>query len=104
MDRLDSKARANVSRIKDLLNESIEGATVETTKLPDYQQKFKIDANGKRVFLIVSLEYLEDRDEQQIRRAFERYILPTLLTSDPGERFLLSGQGLNRIQSDLVAS
>jgi hypothetical protein len=98
------KQKANVELIGNLLRTSFKGASVSDCKSPLDGKKFKIEVEGKRMFLCVSDEYLCDQHESRIRKDFERQNVARTLSTNPGKYFLLGKSGMQQVPTQDAAS
>lgn len=104
MEKLEQRGEANVKVIEGLLRESFEEANIVLGDSPLDGRKFKVAAKNGNMFLCVSLEYLNDRDELSVRKDFDNYGVARTLETHPKEYFLLCKQGLQPIAASTPAS
>jgi hypothetical protein len=98
------KQKANVELIENLLRTSFKGASVSDYKSPLEGNKFKIDVEGRSMFLCVSNEYLCDQHESRFRKDFERQNVARTLSTNLGKYFLLGNSGVQQIPTQDAAS
>jgi hypothetical protein len=98
------KQKAKVELIGNLLRTSFKDARVSDCKSPLDGKKFMVEADGKRLFLCVSNEYLCDRHEPRIRKDFERQNVAKTLSTNPGKCFLLGKSGMKQVPTRDAAS
>ena len=98
------KEKANVELIGDLLRASFKGARVSDYKSPLDGKKFKIEVEGKGMFLCVSNEYLRDQQELRIRKDFEHQNVARTLSTNPGKYFILGNSGMQEVPTQDAAS
>jgi hypothetical protein len=98
------KQKSSIELIGNLLRASFKGSSVSDCKSPLDGKKFKIEVEGKRMFLCVSHEYLCDRHESRIRQDFERQSVARTLLINPGKYFLLGKSGMQQVPTQDAAS
>ncbi len=98
------KQKANVELIGNLLRASFKGSSVSDCESPLDGRKFKIEVEGKGMFLCVSNEYLCDQGESRIRKDFERQNVARTLSANSGKYYLLGNSGMQQVSTQDAAS
>jgi hypothetical protein len=94
----------NIAFIESLLRHSFPNAEISITPSRTDGKKFKVESETQSMFLCVSNEYLSDQPDSRIRADYEGLRLAQVLLASPGQYFLLSKHGLERLPSDIAAS
>ena len=104
MKRLGRAQEANVRLICGLLRTSFTGADISSCDIAIDGKKFKVEIDGRRMFLCVSLNYLGDRREEMIRNEFDTLGVRNALLNAPDQPLLLSNESVKQGALELISS
>lgn len=94
LNDLEKRGEGNLMLIGSLLRISFTAAHVSSCKMQTGGRKFRIAVAGREVFLCVSLEYLNDQREADIRKDFGDLRVADVLSREPERAFLLSNESV----------
>jgi hypothetical protein len=104
MEDLEKQGKANFELIGRQLRTSFNGAQISVCKIPIGGRKFKIVHDGRKMFLCVSLEYLNDQREERIQKHFKDLNVQNLLLRSLEQPFLLSNESVHKGRLELISA